>query len=83
MDWGGDNIAETFNLSKQRMALILTDDNVVDPAKQAVQIQIAIGNAINIMLSTLSDADKLHPVKLYKLFEDQLAELVKVQNVCT
>ena len=35
MDWVGENIAERFKMFKQRMSLILLDENIVDPAKQA------------------------------------------------
>lgn len=74
MNWEGDNIAETFKLFKQRMTLILTDENVIDPAKQAIKIQIAVGNEglKRLNASMLSDTDKQDPAKLYKLFEDQL-----------
>ena len=54
------------------MTLRLTDENVVDPEKQEVQIQIAVGNEglklVNV--STLSDTDKQDPVKLYSLKTD-------------
>ena len=51
------------------MTLILIDENVVDAVKQAVKIQIAIGNEglKRLNASTLSDADKQDPGKLYQL----------------
>ena len=74
MDWVGENIAESFKMFKQQMTLILIDENIVDPAKQAIQIQIAVGieGLQRINASTLTDEDKKDPAKIYKLFDDQL-----------
>ena len=43
MDWVGENTAESFKMFKQQMTLILIDENIVDHAKQAIKIQIAVG----------------------------------------
>ena len=74
MDWVGENIAESFKMFKQRMSLILLDENIVDPAKQAIKIQIAVGTEglQRLNASTLTDEDKKDPTKIYKLFDDQL-----------
>ena len=56
------------------MTLILIDENVVDPSKQAIKIQIAVGTEglQRLNASTLTDEDKKDPAKIYKLFDDQL-----------
>ena len=74
MDWVGENIAESFKMFKQRMSLILLDENIVDPAKQAIKIQIAVGTEglQRLNASTLTDEDKKDPTNIYKLFDDQL-----------
>ena len=43
INWVGENIAENFKMFKQQMTLILIDENVVEPAKQAIKLQIAVG----------------------------------------
>ena len=43
MDWVCENIAESFKMFKQQITLILIDENIVDPAKQAIKIQIDVG----------------------------------------
>ena len=40
----GAQLAGTFMLFKQRMTLVLADEGVTDPAKQAVKLQITVGN---------------------------------------
>ena len=74
MDWVGENTAESFKMFKQQMTLILIDENIVDPAKQAIKIQIAVGieGLQRLNASTLTDEDKKDPAKIYKLFDDQL-----------
>ena len=74
MDWVGENIAESFKKFKQRMSLILLNENIVDPAKQAIKIQIAVctEGLQRLNASTLTDEDKKDPTKIYKLFDDQL-----------
>ena len=74
MDWVGENIAESLKMFKQRMSLILLDENIVDPAKQAIEIQIDVGTEglQRLNASTLTDEDKKYPTKIYKLFDDQL-----------
>ena len=74
MDWVGENIAESFKMFKQQTTLILIDENVVDPAKQAIKIQIAVGTEWlqRLNASTMTDEDKKDPEKIYKLFDDQL-----------
>ena len=74
MDWVVENIAESFKMFKQRMSLILLDENIVDPAKQAIKIQTAVGTEglQRLNASTLTDEDKKDPTKIYKLFDDQL-----------
>ena len=70
MDWVCPDLAETFTF-KQRMTLVLADEGVTDLAKQAVKIQIAVGNEglKRINTSTLTDEDKQDPEKkLFKLF---------------
>ena len=51
------------------MSLILLDENIVDPAKQAIKIQIAVGTEglQRLNASTLTDEDKKDPTKIYKL----------------
>ena len=46
----------------------------MDPAKQAIKIQIAVGTEgmQRLNASTLTDEDKKDPTKIYKLFDDQL-----------
>ena len=44
MAWVCPDLAETFTLSKQRVTFVLADEGVTDSAKQAVKIQIAVGN---------------------------------------
>ena len=77
MDWVGENIAESFKMFKQHMThnyIILIDENVVDPAKQAIKIQIAVGieGLQRLNASTLTDVEKKDPANIYKLFDDQL-----------
>ena len=74
MDWVGENIAESLKMFKQRMSLILLDENIVDPAKQAIEIQIDVGTEglQRLNASTLTDEDNKYPTKIYKLFDDQL-----------
>ena len=47
----------------QRMSLILLDENIVDPAKQAIKIQIAVGTEglQRLNASTLTDEDRKAP----------------------
>ena len=81
MDWVCPDLAETFTLFKQRMTLVLADESVTDLAKQALKIQIAVGNEglKRINASTLTVEDKQDPEKLFKLFEDQLNIRVNFQ----
>ena len=74
MDWVGENVAESFKMFKQQITLILIDENVVDPAKQAIKIQIAAGTEWlqRFNASTLTDEEKKDPAKIYTLFDDQL-----------
>ena len=74
MNWVGENIAENFKMFKQQMTLILIDENVVEPAKQAIKLQIAVGTEglQRLNASTLTDEEKQDPAKIYKLFDDQL-----------
>ena len=74
MDGVGENIAESFKMFKQRMSLILLDENIVYPAKQAIKIQISVGTEglQRLNASTLTDEDNKDPAKIYKLFDDQL-----------
>ena len=46
----------------------------MDPAKQAIKIQIAVGTEglQRLNASTVTDEDKKDPTKIYKLFDDQL-----------
>ena len=46
----------------------------MDPAKQAIKIQIAVGieGLQRLNASTLTDEDNKDPAKIYKLFDDQL-----------
>ncbi len=46
----------------------------MDPAKQAIKIQIAVGSEgmQRLNASTLTDEDKKDPTKIYKLFDDLL-----------
>ena len=46
----------------------------MDPAKQAIKIQIAVGTEglQRRNASTLTDEDNEDPAKIYKLFDDQL-----------
>ena len=59
---------------KQQMTLILIDENVVEPAKQAIKLQIAVGTEglQRLNASTLTDEEKQDPAKIDKLFDDQL-----------
>ena len=56
------------------MTLILIDENVVEPAKQAIKLEIAVGTEglQRLNASTLTDEEKQDPAKIYKLFDDQL-----------
>ena len=58
------------------MTLILIDENVVEPAKQAIKLEIAVGRPTEglqrLNASTLTDEEKQDPAKIYKLFDDQL-----------
>ena len=74
MNWVGENIAESFKMFKQRMSLILLDENILNPAKQAIEIQIYVGTEglQRLNASTLMDEDKKDPTKICKLFDDQL-----------
>ena len=51
------------------MTLILIDENVVEPAKQAIKLQIAVGaeGLQRLNPSTLTDEEKQDPAKIYKL----------------
>ena len=74
MNWVGENIADNFKIFKQQMTLILIDENVVEPAKQAIKLQIAVGTEglQRLNASTLTDEEKQDPAKIYKLFDDKL-----------
>ena len=75
MNWVGENIAENFKMFKQQMTLILIDENVVEPAKEAIKLQIAVGTEgllQRLNASTLTDEEKQDPAKIHKLFDDQL-----------
>lgn len=56
------------------MNLVLANENITDVGRQAIKIQITVGNeglkCINS--SMLTDKGKKDPDRLYKLFEDQL-----------
>ena len=58
-------------------------ENVVDPAKQAIKIQIAVGTEglQRLNASTLTDEDKKYPAKIYKLFDDQL-DIKHMKSYC-
>ena len=60
INWVGENIAENFKMFKH--------------AKQAIQLQIAVGTEglQRLNASTLTDEEKQDPAKIYKLFDDQL-----------
>ena len=51
---------------KQQMTLILVDENVVEPAKQAIKLQIDVGieGLQRINASTLTDEEKQDPAKI-------------------
>ena len=74
MNWTVGDVAEEFQLFKQRMELCFIDQNIVEPIKRAVKIKIAVGNEglKKINASGLSTADQDDPPKLWSLFEDQL-----------
>ena len=78
MNWGSPDLQEEFKLFKQRMELVLADQEVTDEKKKAIKIKIAVGNEglRRINASGLSEADKEKPEKLWSLFEAQL--MVKV-----
>ena len=70
MNWVGENI----KMFKQQMTLILIDENVVEPAKQAIKLQIVVvtEGLQRLNASTLTDEEKQDPAKFYKLFDGQL-----------
>ena len=43
MDWSVGTLLKVSKCLNNNMTLILIDENVVDPAKQAIKIQIAVG----------------------------------------
>ena len=59
---------------KQRMKLTLQDREVIDKAKQAVRIKIAVGNIglKKINNSGVGEAEQKEPKNLWKIFEEQL-----------
>ncbi|KAJ8046317.1 hypothetical protein HOLleu_04951 [Holothuria leucospilota] len=74
MNWTAGDVAEEFQLFKQRLELCFIDHNIAEPNKRAVKIKIAVGNEglKKINASGLSVEDQNDPVKLWSLFEDQL-----------
>ena len=68
------DLSEEFKLFKQRMELVLVDQDVTNEKKQAIKIKIAVGNEglRRINASGLSETDKDKPQELWKLLEAQL-----------
>ena len=74
MNWEAKDLSEEFKLFKQRMELVLADQDVTDDKRKAIKIKIAVGNEglRRINASGLSETDKDKPQELWKLLEAQL-----------
>ena len=74
MNWEATDLPEEFKLFKQRMELVLADQDITDEKKKAIKIKIAVGNEglRRINASGLSETDKDKPQKLWNLLEAQL-----------
>ena len=71
VNWKADDLPEEFRLFRQRMELCLKDQDITDPAKCAVKIQIAVGKEglKKINSSSLTADEQLDPAKLWELFD--------------
>ncbi|XP_030831434.1 uncharacterized protein LOC115920236 [Strongylocentrotus purpuratus] len=74
MNWEVPDLPEEFKLFKQRMELVLADQEITETKKKAIKIKIAVGNEglRRINASGLSEADQEKPQELWKLFEKQI-----------
>ncbi len=74
MDWSAPNIAQEYKLFREKMELVLEDNEVTDEAKQGTKIKIGLGNEglLRLAGSGLSDEDKKNPTRIGELFERQL-----------
>ena len=74
MNWEATDLPEEFQLFRQRMELILADQDITDQRKVAIKIKIAVGNEglRRINASGLSETDKEKPQELWRLLEAQL-----------
>ncbi|XP_063956823.1 uncharacterized protein LOC135154503 [Lytechinus pictus] len=74
MNWEATDLPEEFQLFRQRMELILADQDITDQRKVSMKIKIAVGNEglRRINASGLSETDKEKPQELWRLLEAQL-----------
>lgn len=78
LDWSANDMSEEFTLFKQQMELCLLDHNIKDKEPQARKIMLAVGKPgmKKINNSSLSEADKKDPAKIWELFQNQLTTKV-------
>ena len=74
MNWDTPNRPEVFKLFKQRMSLVIEDNEVTDKPKIARKIKIGLGDEglRRLNASGLSAEHLKDPEKIWSFFEDQL-----------
>ena len=74
MDRSAKDLTETFTLFREHLELFLQDGGVTEGPKQATKIKLALGNQGLWRLNTsgMSEEEKKDPLKIWKLFSDQL-----------
>ena len=74
MNWKGPDLLAEFKIFKQRMTLVLQDQEVTNLTKKAIKIKIAVGGEGLRRLNTsgLSEEDLEKPDKIWATIEAQL-----------